>query len=384
LTAVEIALAVTLSVMALLMVRSVVSLRSVDLGFDPGGVAVARIALPEDRYPSEATQRVFFDRLLERVRLIHGVTAAGLVNIRPLGGLGPATTVTDPSNPPVAGTAAPVADVRISDAAAFHALRMPLVAGSSFNDTDPEDAAKAIVSRGLARAFWPRGNAIGRKLTLAMYGTLTAEVIGVVDDVHVMDPRTPVRPIVYLSSARFPGPVRDLIVRTDGASESAIPSLRAAVAGLDPSLPLYAVTTLPDLVDTTLAPERFTMYVLAVFAISALLLAAVGIFGVLGGDVTRRRREIGIRLALGATGSRLVVLLLRRSLLCAAAGVAAGMLLAVLLARLMTTLLFGVHPADPVSLAAVAGLVLVVATTATLIPALRAIRGTTWSVLREG
>ncbi len=177
---------------------------------------------------------------------------------------------------------------------------------------------------------------------------------------------------------------RDLVIRTDGAPESTMPLLRSAVAALDPSLPLYAVTTLPDLVDTTLAPERFTMYVLTAFAMSAIFLAAVGVFGVLVGDVTRRRREIGIRLALGAPGSRVVLLLLRRSLLCAAGGVVAGIILAVVLGGMMTTLLFGVHPADPVSLAAVASLVLVVATTATLLPALRAIRHSPLSALRQG
>ena len=384
LTAVEMALAVTLGVMALLMVRTVAGLRSVDLGFNPGGVALARLALPEERYASAASQRIFFERLLDRVRSIPGVIAAGVVSTRPLAGLAPATTVTDPNQPPAAGVPSPVADVRIADAAMFHALRVPLVSGRLFDDTNLADPAQALISRSLARAFWPGRDAVGEKLTLAMYGTLTAEVIGVVDDVHLMDPRTPVRPAVYLSAARFTSPIRDLVVRMDASPESAIPLLRSAVAALDSSLPLYAVTTLPDLVDTTLASERFTMYVLIAFAISALFLAAIGVCGVFVGDVRQRRREIGIRLALGATESRIIRMLLRRSLQSAAAGVAAGIGLATVLAHMMTQLLFGVGPTDPLSLASVASLALAVSVVATLLPALRAIRQSALAALREG
>ena len=384
LTVVEIALAVALSAMAVLMVRSVVALRSVDLGFNPGGVAVARIALPENRYASGESQALFFDRLLERVRAVPGVGAAGLVSQRPLGGLGPATTVIDPSNPPLAGSPAPIVDVRIADAAAFHVLRVPILAGTLFDRTEDAGAAKAIISRSLAQTFWPRGDAVGRQVTLAMYGTLTADVIGVVEDVHFMGPRTPARPSLYLSATRFGSPVRDVVMRADGALESVIPALRAAVAALDGSLPVYGITTLPDLVDTMVAPERFTMYVLIVFALSALFLAAVGVFGVFIGDVTSRRREIGIRLALGAHGGGVVLLLLRGSLLRAAAGIVAGTLLAVLLTRTMTAVLFGVHPTDPLSLASVAALVLGLSTTATLMPAVRAIRRSPLAALREG
>ena len=169
--------------------------------------------------------------------------------------------------------------------------------------------------------------------------------------------------------------------RSTGA---AISALRAAVAALDGSLPIFASTTLPDLMDTTVAPERFTMSVLILFALSALFLAAVGVFGVFIGDVTSRRREIGIRLALGASGLRVVLVLLRGSLLRATAGIVAGTLLAVMLANMMTAVLFGVRPTDPLSLVSVAALVLALSTTATLLPAVRAIRRSPLAVLREG
>jgi putative ABC transport system permease protein len=381
---VEIALSVALAVMALLMVRSIVGLRSVDLGFDPRGVVAARVALPAGSYATDERQQAFFDELSARARGIPGVEAAGTINIRPLGGLGPATTAIDPANPPAAGQAGPVADVRSVDTAALEALGVRLITGAFFDGTERQGPARALVSRGLAQSFWPTGDAIGRRIRLDMYGTLTAEVIGVVDDVHLMDPRTPTRPIVYLPAARFPFPVRDVVIRTASTSGSVVPALRSIVSELDPSLPVYAVATMPELVDTALASDRFTTLVLVAFAVAALSLAAVGVFGVFAGDVTRRRREIGIRMALGAGRARVVLLLLRASLQRAAAGIGAGTALAILLARGMSSLLFGVKPTDPVSLAAVAGLVFLVAAAATMAPTLLAIRRSPLSVLREG
>jgi predicted permease len=381
---VEIALSVALAVMALLMVRSIVGLRSVDLGFDSGGVVVARVALPAGSYATDESQRAFFDELIARTRGIPGVAAAGTINIRPLGGLGPATTLIDAANPPAAGQAGPVADVRSVDTAALEALGVRLIAGAFFDGTERQGPARALVSRGLAQSFWPTGEAIGRRVRLDMYGTLTAEVIGVVDDVHLMDPRTPVRPIVYLPAARFPFAVRDVVIRTSSTIGSVVPPLRSILSELDPSLPIYAVATMPELVDTALATDRFTTLVLIAFAVAALALAAVGVFGVLAGDVTRRRREIGIRMALGAGRARVVFLLLRASLRRAAAGIGAGTALAILLARGMSSLLFGVEPTDPVSLLSVAGLVFLVAAAATMAPTLQAIRRSPLSVLREG
>lgn len=384
LTAAGIALAVSLSVMAVLMVRSVVALATVDLGFDPDGVAIARVALPDERYGSNASQALFFERLLARVRTTRGVIAAGTINIRPLGGLGPATTVVDPSHPPAPGAPAPVVDVRVADGAAFRALRIPIIEGTLFDPANESGTAKAIITRALARTFWPGADALGRKLTLAMYGTLTVEVIGVVEDVHLMDARTPARPSLYLSAGRFAGPVRDVVIRTGTDPASAIPVLRSELARLDRSLPLYAMTTMTELADRTLAAERGAMYLLIAFALSALLLAGVGVFGLVTADVTRRRREIGIRLALGAGGAGVVLLLLRGSLVRAVTGICIGTTLAVPIARMMGTILFGVGPADPTSLLTVAGAALTLATAATLAPALRAVHRSPLSALREG
>ncbi|HET6447528.1 MAG TPA: FtsX-like permease family protein, partial [Conexibacter sp.] len=200
----------------------------------------------------------------------------------------------------------------------------------------------------------------------------------------LMDPRTAARPVVFLSTARFPDTVRDLVVRADVTPESLVPALRALVTDLDPALPLYSVTTLPDLVDEALASDRFTTVVLAIFAAGALLLAGVGVVGVLAGDVTRRRKEIGIRLALGARGGQVVALLLRQVLRRAAAGALGGVMLAALLTRGMGALLFGVRPSDPVTLIGTAIAVVALALAATAIPAFAAMRRAPLSALREG
>jgi putative ABC transport system permease protein len=380
----EIALALALSVVAMLMLRSLASLKALDLGFDPGGVTLARVALPEDRYASPASQAAFFDRLLDGVRAVPGVRAAGVISARPFGGLGPATTVADPRVPAAPGSAPLVADVRVADAGAFEALRMRLLAGALFDRTETGGSAiRAVISADLARTLWPDGHAVGRRLSVAMYNGITPEITGVVSAAHLMDSRTPARPAVYLSAARFPSTVRDLVVRVDAAPESIVPALRAVVSRIDPSLPLYSVTTMPRLVDASLASDRFTTLLLGAFGCVSLLLAGIGIFGVFADDVTRRRKEIGIRLALGARGSRVVLLILERALRRAIAGIAIGAAVAFLFARGMETLLFGVTPSDPASFGVVAGLVLAIAFVATIIPATRAVRRSPLSALRE-
>jgi putative ABC transport system permease protein len=382
LVVVEVALALALSLMALLMVRSLVALRAVDLGFTADGVTIARVALPADRYGSPASQRAFFSALLDRVRALPGVKSAGVVSARPFGGLGPATTVSDPRKPMPRGALAPITDVRFADASFFHTLGMATTRGAVFGDENLAGPPQVVVSESLAHALWAGEDPIGREISIAINGGVTATIVGVVADHHLMDVRTPVRPVAYLSAARYPSAQCDLIVGTGGPADSLVSSLRATVAALEPSLALYQVTTLPALVETSLATDRFTTVLLGAFALVALTLAAVGIFGVFSADVAHRRKEIGVRMALGAGSSRVVRLLLRRALARAVIGVLAGAALALLIARSMASLLFGVHATDLVSLVTVAALLLAVATVATLIPALKALRTSPVEVLR--
>ena len=209
------------------------------------------------------------------------------------------------------------------------------------------------------------------------------EVIGVVRDVHLMDPRTPVRPIAYLSDARFPSDTRDVVVRVNGDPGSIVPSMRSVLAALEPDVPLYQITTMPDLVDRTIASDRFTTFLLSVFAGVALLLGGVGVFGVISSDVARRRKEIGIRMALGARASTVIVMMVKQALVRAAIGVGAGSALALVAAYSMRSLLFGVAPNDPISFLLVATALLGLTTVSTLIPAVQALRSSPVASLRE-
>jgi putative ABC transport system permease protein len=381
--AVEVALGLALSLMALLMVRSFVALRAVDLGFSTDGVVVARLALPGARYSTPTNQRAFFAALLERLRALPGVESAGIISARPFGGLGPATTVQDARTPLAAGELAPVTDVRFADADFFRTMRMATIRGAVFADENLSGPPQAVINERLADAVWPGQDVVGRDLAIEINGGTTATVVGVVADHHLMDVRTPVRPAAYLSAPRYPDAQRDLVVRASLPPDRLVSLLRASVSALEPSLPLYQVVPMSQLVETSLAGDRFTTALLGAFAIVALLLAAVGIFGVFSADVAHRRREIGVRLALGAGSWRIVAMVLRRALARAALGVVAGAVVALLLARSMASLLFGVRPTDPLSLAMVAALLIAVAACATLIPALKALRSSPLDVLRS-
>jgi len=369
----EVALGLVLTVLAGLTMRTFEKLRSVDLGFESERVVFARVGVSGAGYRTPEARAAFFDQVLSRVRALPGVQAASAVSTRPFGGMGPATTLGDASAAETGDSV--VADVRYIDADLFRTLRTPLVAGSTFDSRDALDAPpRVVVNRALAQRFWPSESPIGKRLRVPMFNGIVPEVIGVVGDVHLMDARTPVRGAIYLANARFPMDALDLVVRTSVDGASVAKSLQAIVTTLDPALPVYWVTTLDDMVGRALSRDRFTAALLGAFAVVSLLLAAVGIYGVFAGDVAQRRKEIGIRVALGAPSGGVIALVMRRAVTRAVLGVAFGTGGALLAARAMRSLLFGVGAADPVSFVGVAALLLLVALAATLVPAVRAAR----------
>jgi predicted permease len=369
----EIAIGLVLSVLATLMVRSMANLRRVDLGYDPSVVA-GRVFLPSARYDNDARRQAFFDDVLAALRAAPGVTAASLVTSRPLACCAPTTPVSDPAQAATIESA-PVTDVRFADASYFATMHIPFVAGTTFDRAESADGPpRAIVSRSLARALWGTGNPIGKAVAMDVFGGTRARVIGVVGDVHLADPRTAVRPTAYLSTRRFPSSERDIVVRGSGDAAAMLNTLRAAVASVDATLPLSSATSLGASVGETLAQDRVTTVLLGAFAGLALVLAAIGVYGVLAGDVSRRRKEIGIRLALGAHPMRVIALILGRALRPAAVGTTIGLVVALALTRMMSALVFGVGTRDPMSFGVVTLVLLAVAAVATLIPAVRATR----------
>jgi predicted permease len=378
----EIAIGLVLSVLAALMIRSLVNLRSVDLGFETTSIVAGRVSLPSERYPDAERQRAFFAALLSAVRSTPGVASASIATTRPFACCAPATVVVDAQR--LDENAAGTTDVRFVDESYFATLRVPVIEGSVFGASETRDGPpRAVVTRSLARALWGAENPIGKRVSMKLNGTTVAEVIGVVGDVHLADARTAVRPALFLSTARFASSERDIIVRGAGDAAATLVAVRDALASLDASLPLYRATSLETAVDTTIARDRFIALLLGAFAVLALLLAAVGVYGVFSSDVSRRRREIGIRLALGAGRASVIGLVLRRALAPTIAGLAIGTIAALGLARSMSAMVFGVETSDPISFVAVAATLIVTAGVSTLVPAIRAARVAPVEVLKS-
>src|SRR5438874_491135 len=346
----EIAIGLVLSALATLMVRSFVKLGSVDLGFSPQHVAVARLSLPTNKYVRDTQWQQFFDAVRARARAMPGVTSVSIATTSPFACCAPATNVGDAARSDDARAPSPVTDVRFVDSAYFATLRIPAVVGGVFAAAEPaEGVPHVVISRSLAQALWGRTDVIGRQISIALFGTTTAVVIGVVGDTHRGDARTPPRPAAYLAATRFPSNERDVIVRGSGDPNLIVSALRGVVASLDVSVPLYRATTLEATVGATLAQDRLVTTLLSAFAALALALAAVGVHGVLSADVVRRRKEIGIRVALGAGRRSVYTLVLGRAIPAAVRGILLGVAAALLISRAMSALVFGVGTSDPVS-----------------------------------
>lgn len=380
LIAAEVAIGLVIAILAALMIRSFVTLRQVDFGFEASQTLAARVALGA-AYDTPSRQIAFFDDLLERVSALEPVEQAGLISGRPIGGFGPRTSVRDARA--VATTNDLIADIRWADAGFFRALRVPVIRGAVFDARDRPGPLPVVVNESLARALWPGETAVGRALALELNGGLEGTVIGVVGDIRLNDARTPGGPGLFLPPGRFGGEAYDLIVRTKGELATVTADLRAALASVDASLPLHRVMRFDDAVAGTMARDRFTATLLTWFAGLALLLAGVGIYGVCAAEMAHRRKEVGIRMALGAGAGRVLRGIVGTTVVSGAAGLAVGTLAAATLARSMESLLFGVDPLDAWSFGVSALVLLAVAVVATLLPAVQATRVSPLATLRE-
>jgi putative ABC transport system permease protein len=372
---VEIALALVLLVGAGLLVRSFVRLMDVDAGFDTSRTVTMRLSLPGARYPQPEVRRRFFERLLENIDRIPGVQASGLVSFLPLAGLGSATgyEVVGQPVPPLGQE--PVTDVRVIIGQYFKAMGIPLLKGRLFDDRLPGDAQnKVIINQALARRHWPNEDPLGKRIKISWTDNREDEVIGVVGDVRNTSLDADVRSTIYWPHPRNAYGSMTLTIRTTGEPSSVVGSVRAIVKGQDPDLALADVKTMDDVVSRSVAQRRLMMTMLGMFAGAALLLSAVGIYGVIAYGVTQRTQEIGIRLALGAQRGDVLRMVVAQAAWLSLAGIAIGAAGAFLLTRLMTDLLFQVKPFDPLTFAAVAATLAMVALLAGYVPGRRATR----------
>lgn len=372
----QLALAVTLLAGAGLMIRSMDNLLARDPGVEPAGVATARIAIAPDSYQPDSAVG-FYARLLDRVRALPGVTAAAVGNCPPLNGGCNGTIIWFRDRPPVPEGQEPLVGVHMVSPGWFPTLGVRMVRGRDFTEADRRGGPKVVViNETAARTFWPGEDPLGKPVAVGQGGfhVGSAEVIGIVEDVRFGTLEEEPRPDVFISWLQAPRPAAMLYVRTAGNPAATVPALRALIRELDPSLPVYDVRTLEDRMALATFRPRYTTWVLGAFAAAALVLAAVGIYALLAYEVTQRRREIGIRMALGADAARVVRGIVGRGMALALAGIAVGVPLAVLLSRSLGALLFGVSPSDPATHAGIALVLAIVAALATAIPARAATR----------
>jgi predicted permease len=380
LVAAELALATTLLVGAGLLIRSLGHLVTTDLGIDTRGTLTFAVSLPDAAYPTPAERERFVATLTERFDGLPGVTAAGAVFGMPLTGFG--YTISgfelDGRELSLEEKDRLAVSVRVVTPRLFDALGMDVLRGRAFTAADREGAPPVIVVNATAaRMLWPTHEALGRRFTI---GTrlgqggerVGGEVVGVVADVRERGPAGTVRPTLFVPHAQKPVGFLGVALRTTGDPAGLAAPARRVLAELDPAMPMFRVRTLDELASAAVAQPRLYAVLLSLFAGTAVLLAVVGVYGVMSFNVARRTRDIGLRMALGATPGEVLRLVLHEGAAVTAAGVASGLLAALAVTRLLRRLLYGVDPADPLTLVAVAVLLGVVGLVACLLPARRA------------
>ena len=369
----ELALSLILLTAAGLTLRSFVHLLRSDLGFDPDHVLTMRVLPPDYKYKTDAEKIQFSDQVMERIRALPGVEAAGTVTFLPLSGWWGQRTVALQSQP-TPENQRPAAMWSSVTAGYFRALGIPLLKGRFFTEQDNQGApGVAIISKRLARQLAPNGDPLGERIEVqGVKGAV--EVVGVVGDVHHLGITSETTSEVYLSFAQVPEPIMCFAIRTAGDPYGVAKEAQRAIWAVDKDQAVGFVMTMSQLASESLAPQRVLMLILATFGGMALLMAAVGLYGVIANSVAQRTHEIGVRMALGARSGDVLRLVLGQGLGFVAAGLAIGLAGAFGLMRFVSSLLYGVRATDPMTLAFAAFVLAGVALLASYIPARRAMR----------
>jgi putative ABC transport system permease protein len=369
----QIGLAVALLVTAALLVESFRQLRRVDPGFRPSRVTTAKITMPAPRYPDGASRIRTADAVLTAVTQLNGVEAAGIIDAVPLADNRQGTGFERLDGPPADPSAPATVNVAWITEGYFDAMGIPLLAGRALTARDnAQSQPVVIINRRLARQVFGEEDPIGRRVRVGNATQLTFEVIAVVGDERHVGVDTEATPSFFVPFRQVPN-VRDVAVIVRSSSD-AVPALREIVRRIDPDMPLFQVRTLAQVIDTSVAAPRSMAWLLSAFALSALMLAAIGVFGVMSHAVSQRTREIGVRMAVGASPHRVLAGILGEGLTQVGLGVVVGAVLSVLTARLLTGLLFGVSSLSIAPYLVVVGVLGVVSLIACLVPARRAMR----------
>ncbi|MBA3560319.1 MAG: ABC transporter permease [Gemmatimonadaceae bacterium] len=370
----EVALSLVLLIGASLMVKSFLHMRSANTGFDSSNALTTRVYLGGDKYEAFSTRVSIFEQILERVRTVPGVTNVAAVSNIPLSGSTNNSSFQVEGQPVVLGEV-PAASQRAVTATYFETMRIPLT-GRSFTDREMRDSTPVIiVNKTLAARYWPGQEAIGKRLRMSTDSTRPwLTVVGIAPDIRMREITSGPESQVYLPYALVPNRTMAFIVRTNGDPTNLIGAVRAEVRAVDPTLPLIEVQTLERLVALSFWENELYGKMFGTFGIVALLLAAVGVYGVMAYAVAQRTHEIGVRMALGAQAGDVFRMVVGRGLALAAAGLAIGLVGAFAITRLLTGVLYNVEATDPVVFISIALLLAAVAAVASWAPARRATR----------
>ena len=373
----EVALSLTLLVGAGLLIRSFLRLQEVDTGFRPDGVLTMRISLPEEKYAKVEQTRPFYRELLDRIRRLPGVDAAGGATGLPLGGTGWSGTTTVDSQAVQPRDTTPEADQRPVFPGYFEAMGIPLVRGRYFEQRDNEKGAPvAIIDETMAKTYWPNEDAIGKRIKQG--GRQSTQpwrtIVGVVRHIRYRTLESPSRVEFYwpYDQTSFALGSMSLAIHTSSDPRSLAGVVQRQVQALDPDQPVYRIRTMGELMSESMARRRLSMFLLAIFAGVALALAAVGIYGIMSYSVAQRAHEVGIRMALGARSSDVVRMVIGQSLGLTLAGIFVGLLGSLALTNFLSSLLFDVKATDATTFLLVAVILAVVALVASFVPAYRA------------
>jgi len=374
------------------MIRSLWNLQSINPGFDSHNVLTLNVKVNKKQFSTPSEEAQFFDQVSSRVRSLPGVQSVGAIDNLPLTG-GSNQPVAIEGHPAVALSEQPEVSVRVATAGYFKAMHIPVIEGREISDDDRVDsAAVVVISKSMAKQFWPNSSPIGHHLKLSFYPDKERVIVGVVGDVKQLGLNSsagistlywPLAQIEGAPSGKFFSRSMFLTVRTTVPPRTLTPAITEAVQQINKDVPVDNVLTLEEFVGETLTQQSFNMQLLGIFGLLALVLCAVGIYSVLAYSVRRGMKELGLRMAFGATKSDVLQVVLARSMKPTAIGIVAGLVTAFALGRVVASMVYGVSSQDMLTFLAVTVLLVLVSFAASLVPAFRATRISPLAVIRE-
>jgi len=356
-----------------LMIKSFIRLMNVDPGFQTEHIATMRLSLPATQYSTANKRSIFFQQVISRIQAIPGVQSAGAISRLPL------TPGNSSRSLNIEGHAEPSdgvnADYRVISPGYFRSMGIGLVNGREVDDSDNKPSSSVVmINETMARLFWPNEKALGQRVRIDGVENPWLEIVGIVRDVKHFGLESKSKPEIYVPYFTDPWPFMTIVVRSNSNFAGLSSAIRNEVWSVDKDIPIPDIRTMDQLLSTSVSRPRFNMILLGIFAVIALVLSAVGVYGVMSYSVVQRTQEIGIRMALGADKSDVLKVVVAQGIRLLLVGIGLGLVASIALTRVLSTMLFGVSPTDPATFALISMLLTIVALAACIVPARRAIK----------